>query len=346
MTLPPRYKELSLLKRTHQQILSRLKDSPGIRNAAFASEVPMGGMPDVIALHVLKQPIRSPKEPVASYFLVSPSYFPVIGAHLREGRLIADSDSPDSLPVAVINRTMAERYWPGEDAVGRQIEVGSQRTLRTIVGVIDDVKQTSFREEPTAEMFISYAQSMNGAFPSMNSVQYAIQSTGNANLISSTVGNIVRTIGGEVLMSDFARLSTWVDESMSKDKLLTVIVGGFSIAMLFLTCLGTYGIVRESMTQRKRDFAICMALGASRQAVTISLLRDACLIILSSVVLAAPLVWATTRVFAPLLYHVQPWSPFTFVAVSLLTASTILFSCYKPAKDAFNLSPIMILRGE
>ncbi len=173
-----KYGDIPSVVSLYKKVLMQLQCVPGVQSAGFASLVPMGGSSDAETIRIQEHPRAND---AANYDLVSPGYFTTIGASLLRGRDITDADNLSTLPVTIINSDMARKYWPGEDPIGKQVGIDFPGApVRTVVGVVGDIKQTSLREEPSPKMFVPYTQiGTQIESNTIRSMQYAVRAMGN-----------------------------------------------------------------------------------------------------------------------------------------------------------------------
>ena len=180
----------------------------------------MGGEPDQAMIRIPEQPsVNGTGRLVADYSFVSPGYFSTIATPIEHGRDIGDGDTLNTEPVAIINSAMARKYWPHEDPIGKQIGVPLVgMPLRTIVGVVGDIKQLSLREEPAPKMFVPYTQDENIAEFPIQSMQYAVRTKGDPPSITEDVRHAVHAADADLPIARFATLATLVDASTVTDQ--------------------------------------------------------------------------------------------------------------------------------
>ncbi|HEX4441624.1 MAG TPA: ABC transporter permease, partial [Thermoanaerobaculia bacterium] len=178
LTLPTsRYPDVETMIRAYDRALAAIRPAPGVTGAGLVSAVPMGGAPDSTVIRVPGRAAASAGEdqPFANYSFASPGYFAAIGGRVRRGREFLETDGAGSAPVAIVNEAMAAKYWPGADPIGRQVGVANPKwPLRTIVGVVADVKHYSLKETPAPEMYVPYTQNEIHIWPPMRTLQAAV----------------------------------------------------------------------------------------------------------------------------------------------------------------------------
>jgi predicted permease len=344
----PKYADTARMAHLYQQVLLRLQQISAVRSAGFASVVPMGGTPDGSVIRMPEHPtVNRAEQPYANYSFVSPGYFAAIGTPLLRGRDISNSDTLSSLHVAIINSAMANEYFPGEDPIGKHVGVATSRIpVRTIVGVVADIKHASLREKPDPEMFVPYTQNEIKVWPSMQAMQFAVRAKADEGSISATVRDAVHSVDPDLPVAKFATLTTLVDRSMTADRFSMLLVASFGVLALILASIGMYGVISYSVMQRTPEIGIRMALGAQRGQILVMVLGQAGRLAGAGIVIGIVAALAATRLMTRFLYGVQPADPFTFAAVSFVLGAVALLACYIPARKATKVDPMVALRYE
>jgi predicted permease len=350
-TLPlpsSKYTDADHTARVYQQVLRRLQSISGVQTAGFASIVAMGGPTDNTVLRIPEHPTPLGGEPpTANYLFDSPGYFAAIGSPLQGGRDIADGDTLTNLPVTIINSTMAKKFWPGANPIGKQVGVGSTRyPLRTVIGVVPDIKQVSLREVTGPTMYVPYTQSEIKNWPSMQSMQFAIRTQVDPASIAGSVRQAVHQVDSNLPISNFGTLTTLVDTSMSADRFSMLLLAAFGVLALLLAAIGMYGVISYSVLQRTPEIGIRIALGARRSRIFMMVLGQGSRLVSTGIAIGLVVAFGVTRLMTSFLYEVRSTDPATFVSVSLLLIAVALLACYMPARRAMKVDPIIALRYE
>jgi predicted permease len=343
-----KYSDTARMAQLYQQVLQQLRAVPGVHAAGFNSVVPMGGPPDGTVIRLPEHPTPvGGEQPYANYTFASPGYFATIGTPLLRGRDFTDTDTLTSMPVTIINTTMANKYFHGEDPIGKQVGVGMVRIpTRTIVGVIPDIKHESLREETAPEMFVPYTQNEIKVWPSMQTMQFAVRAQADPTSITDRIRQAVRSVDADLPIAKFATLTTLVDSSMSADRFSMLLVSFFGALALVLAAIGTYGVISYSVMQRTSEIGVRMALGAKRGQIFLMILRQAGRLAGAGLVIGLIGALIMTRLMARFLFGVRPTDPITFVGVSVLLMTIVLLACYIPARKAMKVDPMIALRYE
>jgi predicted permease len=340
-----KYGDIPSVVSLYKKVLKQLQCVPGVQSAGFASLVPMGGSSDAETIRIQEHPRAND---AANYDLVSPGYFTTIGASLLRGRDITDADNLSTLPVTIINSNMAKKYWPGEDPIGKHVGIDFPGApVRTVVGVVGDIKQTSLREEPSPRMFVPYTQiGTEIESNTIRSMQYAVRAMGEPASISESLRPAVHIVEPDLPVANFATLTTLVDDSMATDRFIMLQFGAFGALSLILASIGLYGVISYSVMQRTAEIGVRIALGAGRGQIFILILRQASRVVCSGIAIGLLAAFVTARLMERLLYGVRPTDPITFAAVALLQLVVAALACYLPARKAMSVNPVTALRYE
>jgi predicted permease len=326
-------------------VLERLRAIPGVQAAGIGETVPMGGEGESTVIRVPDHPAASQKEmPFANFTVISPGYFSAIGTPLLRGRDFQETDTTDSMPVAIVNTAMERKYWATEGALGKQVGPGSTRfPLLTIVGVVPDVKHTSLREETAPEMYVLYNQK---PWPSMLDMKVALRTKAEPAGITESVREAVHAIDPDLPLANAATLTTLVDDSMAQPRFSVFLLGSFGVLALLLASIGMYGVISYSVLQRTQEIGIRMALGAQRRKVFAMVLGQGARLAGLGIAIGLVAALGVTRLMANFLYGVRATDPLTFAGVSLLLLGIALLACYLPARRAMRVDPMVALKYE
>jgi putative ABC transport system permease protein len=346
LSLPAlKYPDQERIVPLYARVLENLRQVSGVESAGIAETLPMGGEGESTVIKIPDHPVTNDKSlPFANYTMVSRGYFSAVGASILRGRAIAETDSVDSTPVTVINSAMAKLYWPGEEALGKRVALGSPRyPTFTIVGIVADIKHFSMREDPLPEMYVPYTQKQ---WPSMLTMNVAVRAKADLGSMTSSVREAIHSSDPDLPIAKLAPLTTLVDDSMTEPRFATLLLASFAGLALLLATIGMYGVISYSVAQRTQEIGIRMALGAPRGNVFGMVLAQGARLAGLGIVIGLGAALAVTRLLASFLYGVQPADPFTFAAVSAILTVVALLACYLPARRATRVDPIIALRHE
>jgi putative ABC transport system permease protein len=318
-------------------LLDRLNATPGVVAAGGAGVLPMRGRANIINFAVEGAP--PPPDDVnqeIGLYSVTPGYFATIGARIVSGRDFAEHDRADEPQVALINEAGARFWFPGENAVGRQVLIGS--TTREIVGVVSDVLHAAPGSQVMPQLFEPHAQRTT------RNLQMVARTDGDPMALAPTIRTLIRSMSPNMPISDFAPLQHVVSDAVARPRFYTSLLTLFAATALALAGIGIFGVMSYSVTQRAREISIRMALGARRGEVVAMVVRRS--MTLAAVGLAAGLMGALVlgRILSSQLYNVPLLDPLTIALVSLVLAACALFASWLPARRAAGLDPGLALR--
>ncbi len=321
-----------------QQLIERIKASPGIESVGGTSSLPLSGTNMVFFASVEG---RANSTLPASFRSVSPDYFRTMRIPLLKGRWFEDRDTAASQPVVVINETMARQISPNyEEALGKRIKHGFRNQVAEVVGVIGDVKYAGLDQQTRPEMYAPFAQR---AWPFMRIVA---RSNSDPALVAAAIREAVRAIDPDQPVDKMMTMSSVVSASFVGRSFYMQLLGTFAALAFILASVGIYGVVSYSVAQRTREIGIRVALGARRSDVLGLVLKEALRLTALGVGLGLIGAFAATRVLRSLLFEVKPTDPATFIFLSLLLTLVALLASYIPARRATKVDPLVALRYE
>jgi putative ABC transport system permease protein len=273
-----------------------------------------------------------------------------MGVRLVAGRMFEDQDGAGRPQVLLINQTLARSGFLGDHPIGKQV-YAMGRTPWEIVGIVSDVRQFDLDQEPDPQIFVDYRQEPPP--PPMFAGQgpppapyFAVRTTDEPFAVASSVRSIVRELEPQATVDNIATMEQLVSNSLSRPRLYAVLLGLFAAVAVALTAIGIYGVMAYSVTQRRREIGIRMALGAQRGNVMALVLVQSVVLTAIGIVLGVGGAFAVTRYLAQMLFGVTPLDPATFVVVSLLFASIAALASFVPARRATQVDPLVALRSE
>ena len=347
LSLPQeRYKTPESLIRFYDELPRGIRALPGVQSAGLGSDIPWTGYNDNIGGFTIEGKQPPPHEEFhARYHLATPGYFRALGTPLLRGRFFTDADKLDAPLVLIINHAMAERYWPGEDVVGKRLtfeDKPKEKNWITIVGVVADVKDQP--NSPGAEPAFWWPFLQTG-YGSQN-LLLAVRSASDPQLLVDAVRRQVARLDPALAVADVRSMDKIVTASVATPRFAFVLVGLFGALAIVLAAIGTYGVIAYSVSQRTAEFGLRMALGARQFDVLRLVLIQAAKIILSGTVIGVLLALVLARGLKSLIYGVSPADPLTFAAIGFAVVAIAIFACYIPARKATLADPMVALRSE
>ncbi len=336
------YADLSQRAFFWNRLLERLETLPGVESAALTNCLPNASSSN----QIFRIPGRPELNQVQSPFLlpnadsqaVSAGYFRTMGIPLEMGRLFASQDAPGMPRVAVINRTMARKYWAGRNPLGAEIDYRSWRC--TIVGVVGDIRERGMDREPYPHVYLSSAQEQE------RSISYVLlRAASNPSSLAASLTREIHALAPTQAVR-IRTLESILSGSLATPRLIMSLMGVFSLIALVLTLVGVYGVTACAVSQRGREIGIRTALGATRRSVECMILGKGLKLVLPGLTLGILAALAATRLLASQLHGVTPTDPMTFGLASMAMLGTVLLACYLPARRAARLDPLLALRNE
>ncbi len=329
-----------------QEALTRVQALPGVQSASVASFLPLGG-PQIRTFFQIegRPPFEPGKEPVVEANHIGADYFQTMGIGLRAGRPFAEQDGPNAPQVAIINETLARRFFPNEDPIGHRLLMGPN--TKTIVGLAGDTRHLGLDREVHPEVYFPYTQ-----FPGFDRTKLVARvASGQNNPIGlSSLSNAIRKqvsaidpnepVGRVVAMDE--RLS----DSVAQRRFQMLLLGIFAAVALVIAAVGIYGVISYAVSQRTREIGIRIALGARSADVLRMVVWRGMSLTLIGVALGVAAALALTRVMKNLLFDVSATDPATFALIALLLISVAFIASYIPARRATKVDPLIALRSE
>jgi putative ABC transport system permease protein len=323
------------------QLIEKVSGLPGVVAVGATQSLPIQG-DYVLGFNIQGRPPDAPgEEPTTNYYAVSPDYFKAMGIPLLRGRLFTERDKKDAPRVAVINETMAKKYFPDEDPIGKGINVtnGPER-FREIVGIVADVKQYGLDRPTTAQTYEPFLQT---PFSGMTLI---VRTEGNPTALNAGVRGQVLSIDKDQPVSRSRSLEEVIAESVAKQRFAMLLLGIFAVVALILAAVGLYGVMSYAVTQRTHEIGIRMALGAQQKDVLKLVVGQGMILALIGVGVGIVASLLLTRVMTTLLFGVTATDPLTFLAIPLLLAAVALVASLVPARRAMKVDPMIALRYE
>src|SRR6185312_4448232 len=335
-----KYKEPAAQWNFHRQVIEKIKEVPGVESASLVRGLPFSGNGGTTAI-TLPDREAPPKgqEPEVMYNTAMPNYFATIGIPLLKGRTFGNEDQLNSPAVVIVNQFMAQRYWPNQDPLGKQIKF-QDGSLGTIVGVVGDAKHYWLEESQRSQVYGAYSQDP-GIFATA-----VIRTTVEPMSLAEPVRQAVWKIDSDQPMWKIRTVEFLVNRSVADRKFLLALMGIFASLALVLTVIGLYGVISYLVNQRTQEIGIRMALGAQMGDILRMVLKQGMLLVLLGVGIGLAAAWLMTRLIARLLFQVSATDPVTFVGISVLLVVVALLACYLPARRATKVDPLVALHYE
>jgi putative ABC transport system permease protein len=337
-----KYAESSAQWEFHRRVIEQLREVPGVQSAALVRGLPLTGNSSSLRIS-LPDRDTPPKgqEPQVQFNTVTPDYFATMGIPFVQGRLFGDGDRIDTPEVFIINQTMARRFWPNQDPIGKQIKAaGSDDPPGTVVGVVGDAKHDWLSEEQRPQLYNSYSQSP-GHFATV-----VVGTKVEPQSLSQAVRQAVWKVDKDQPVWKVRTVESLMAYNVSDKRFLMLLMLVFAALALTITAIGLYGVVNYTVGRRTHEIGIRMALGARAADVLRLIVSQGMRLALTGVVVGLIVSFVLTRYIQSLLFGVSATDALTFVSVSALLSGVALLACYIPARRATKVDPLIALRHD
>lgn len=336
-----KYKEVTAQWNFHRQVMDRIKEVPGVQSVALVRGLPFSGngATTAIILPDRELPVKG-MEPEVMFNSATSNYFETMGIPFIKGRHFGNEDQPNTPPVVIINQTMAIRFWPNQDPLGKQVKSAQDGTTLTVVGVVGDAKHYGMEEAVRPQMYGAYTQ-QPGYFATV-----VIRTTVEPLSLSEPVRQALWKVDADQPMWKIRTVEFLVSRSVADRRFLLALMGIFAALALVLTMIGLYGVISYLVNQRTQEIGIRMALGAQVLDIMRMVLKQGMILVLTGVALGLAAAWLSTSLISRLLYQISPTDPLTFASIAVLLIAVALLACYLPARRATKVDPLVALRYE
>jgi len=339
------YEDPTRLTALYATILERVAAIPGVRSAAGVDKLPLAQTVWGLAARVegqFEDAMRGPLPVIDHFQMVTPQYFETMGMPVR-GRVFTEADREGQVPVAIVSESVARRFWPNSDAIGKRIGYPFPSPWMTIVGVVPDTKQDSLTDTTAMSAYVPWWQRtrMSGS-----ELWVVARSDGDPSALGGMIRRIVRDVDRSVPVSDVRTMDAVLAGSLQKTRFTVSLVGAFAAAAVLLGAVGIYGVMSYVVGQRTQEIGVRMALGASGFRVLALVLGRAAKLALAGAAAGLLAALAGTRSLGALLHGISPTDPLTFAAVPILFLIVAVLASYAPAIRATRADPVRALRAD
>jgi putative ABC transport system permease protein len=321
-----------------QQIVERAETLPGVSGVALTSIVPLADASTSSTMRVPDRPVEPGEEAVVQYRGITADYFGVLGVPMLRGRAPTRAEVESGAPVVVVNRTLAERTWPGEDAVGRIINVGGPDV--TVIGVARDLRLRSLDEKPGFQVYAPYTHR------TPRSMAVLLRAEGDPASHTAALRTLVRDLDPGVPFAQSLVLREVVQRSLWRQRLFGGLFASFAVIALVLAVTGVYGVIAYSVSQRTQEMGVRLALGAGTRRVLRMVTGEGLRLAAVGVGIGMLASLALMRLLASQLYGVTATDPVTLGATAAVLVGAAMAASYLPARRATQIDPVVALRQE
>jgi putative ABC transport system permease protein len=345
MALPrPKYDKPLQRVQFYDRVLARVRALPGVQSAAFTSGLPMVTTGLVTSIAIPGRVAPPARRDVVSHRWVTPQYFSTMGIPLRRGRDVEDGDRGNRAWVAVVSASFAERYWPGEDPIGRAfLHLGN---TRIVVGVVGDIKVRGLERTSEPQMYLPAEQAPDPFPAGFDPKELVIRHSGQASTLLSAVRHIVRAIDAAQPIADVRTMDDVIAGETASRRGQLQVLGVFAIVGILLSAVGIYGLLAYTVSQRSQEIGVRLALGADPARVGRMIVADGMRLALFGIAPGVLAAYAAARGMSALLFGIAPSDPATFATASGVALVTVFAGTVVPAWRAMRVTPMSVLRAE
>ena len=328
-----------------KEVIRRISALPGVSLAGIGSDtsLPMGPQRNRSSFVIQDRPAESEEAPVAEVAQVTPEVFPILHVPLIAGRFFTDSDDSKTAPVAIIDASLAHRYWPSESPLGYRIQIipiAPDSPWVTIVGVVGDIKSEGLDATIVPHIYFPQYQSNYAA------LAVYLQTGASPRTLGDAIRREVQAVDPNIPVFGTRTMSEVISMSLTQRRFALRIMGIFALIALLLASVGVYGAMAYSIAQRTHEIGVRVALGAQQRDILRMAVGEGFMLVLSGIISGLIGAAILARFLSTMLFSVSPNDPFTFVAIPVLLASVALVACYIPAHRATRVDPLVALRNE
>ncbi|MDQ3517641.1 MAG: FtsX-like permease family protein, partial [Gemmatimonadota bacterium] len=334
-----KYEAFSTRVSIFEQILERVRTVPGVTNVAAVSNIPLSGSTNNSSFQVEGQPVVLGEVPAASQRAVTATYFETMRIPLT-GRSFTDREMRDSTPVIIVNKTLAARYWPGQEAIGKRLRMStdSTRPWLTVVGIAPDIRMREITSGPESQVYLPYALVPN------RTMAFIVRTNGDPTNLIGAVRAEVRAVDPTLPLIEVQTLERLVALSFWENELYGKMFGTFGIVALLLAAVGVYGVMAYAVAQRTHEIGVRMALGAQAGDVFRMVVGRGLALAAAGLAIGLVGAFAITRLLTGVLYNVEATDPVVFISIALLLAAVAAVASWAPARRATRVNPLVALR--
>ena len=327
----------------YRELTGRLEALPGVTTVGIVSQLPLTGSGPLSPFAYNEETARNFESVTADGRSVSPEYFGAMDAALIAGRTFTYQDSIGSPPVIMVDETLAKLAWPGENPVGKQLQLaptGQPNAFSEVVGVVEHMRQHDLTRDILHQIYYPIGQGTPWV------MTFVVETAIDPTSLIATVRQTIEGMDPDLPVSKLTPMATYLSEGRAQARFSLVLMTVLGAVALLLTAVGVFGVISYSVSQRTREFGIRLALGEDPRQTRLNVVRGGMRLVLVSIGIGLVGSLVVTRLIAGLLYQVRPADPVTFVGIGLLLTAVALLACYLPARRATRVDPALTLRSE
>jgi putative ABC transport system permease protein len=328
------------------QLLPKIRGIPGVNSASIIMPLPLTGSNITTDFDIEEHPLPEGQRNDAPTRITGVDYFETMGIPLLQGRVFKETDKVDSLPVVIVNERFAQKFFPGQNVIGKRIlpgwSIGDEKPrMHEIVGVVGNVRHLSLQKDFTPEMYLSAAQ------VPINFTSLVVRtSLSDPASLTTAVRNQLASLDRNIPLTQVRVFNEYMSRTLAKPRFNALLLSIFAGTALLLTAIGIYGVLAYSVSQRTNEIGIRIALGAAQSNIFRLVVGEAMLLVAISIGIGLLGAFMATRFLSSLLYGVAAWDPITFASIATLIAAVAFLACWLPARRAARVDPVIALRAE
>jgi len=351
LSLPKAYASRDGVGLLIDRLQPRLKGLPGVKSVGAVSQLPLGGVSASIPFNIVGRPPEGDgASPSVDFRFATPDYFRSMGIPLVAGREFSESDRADTRLVAVVNGALARRFWPGGTPVGAHVRIDDTDTgprEAEVVGVVGDVKHNSLEGAPAGEIYLPFRQiHADGVFAVRNNLFCVVRTEGDPLLLANAARREVQAVSREIPASNVKSMEQYLAASLAPRRFNLLLLSVFAAAALLLALTGLYGVMAYTVSERRQEIGVRMALGARPSNILRQTLGQGLRLALAGVAAGLAAAFFCTRLLSHLLFDVGANDPLTFLFVPLLLVLVALLASFVPAWKASRVDPLIAMRHD
>jgi putative ABC transport system permease protein len=346
------YPHASDVRGFFEEMLRRAAALPQAKSVGASTDLPLDAQEHDAVIIEGRDTATGGQPPSCVQSWILGDYLRTMGITVLKGREFTPEDIQGRQNVAIISAVAAKQWWPGQDPLGKRFKVGAPEwPWVTVVGVVNDVKDSSLSNPALAHMYTPYLQMDNTwiespLFGEARKLNLVVRTQGDPAAATSAVRKVVSDLDSAIAITKIHTMNADVQESVAPQRFILLLLGIFAGLALFLAAVGVYGVLSYSVAQRTHEIGVRIALGAPNNSVLALVLMEGMRLTLAGALIGVVAALALTRLMAGLLYGVTAHDPVTFIGVTAVMCGVALAACYIPARRAMRVDPMVALRYE
>jgi putative ABC transport system permease protein len=344
------YTQADQLRNFYRDLIGRAANLPGVSSTGLSSDLPLSAQETETVHEIDGHKVNSGSPLPLHRSWVMGDYLTALKVPLINGRLLSPQDLPNVQQVAVISQQMAQRFWPGQDAIGKQLKVGPSAVL-TVVGVVGDVKDGPLETESIPHIYTPYLQESDKlvghpTWTGLRSMNLVVSTQADPSILTAPIRSLIWNLDPQLTTTNVATLQETIQDSVLPQRFNMFLLLIFAAVAVFLAMVGIYGVISYGVTQRTREIGVRIALGAKPVTILSLILREGATLALWGAMLGLVVAFIAARLLRSLLFGVGALDPLTFIGASTVLVLVALFACFVPARRAMRINPNAALRHE